>query len=72
VEAPKVDLWKYLARSFLLPLGGVAATVYLIGSGVRGDDLKVALVAIALFVGVFNASELLKTWIESVKPKGTA
>ena len=66
-DARRIDLWKYLARSFLLPLSGVAATVYLIHHGVRGEDLRTSLIAIGLLEGVFNASELLKTWIDSTK-----
>ena len=66
----KFDMYKYLARSVLLPIGGIAAVVYLIHTRLRGADLKLALISIGLLVGVFNASELLKTWIDSTIKKG--
>lgn len=72
----RFTLAKFLARSFLLPLGGIGAVIYVLNMGLRGGDLKWACLTIMALVGIFNASEMVKTaiteWVKASKKGGTA
>ena len=68
----KFTLTKYIARSFLLPLFGliaVAVLAYRVPPD-QWEQLKYPGLAVCILVGVFNANEGFKTWVETTTKGG--
>jgi len=65
VRSTSVDLWKYMSRSFLLPLVGMVGVLYLAQKHPDlWDKLWIPGLLCAAFAGIFNLNEAFKSWAE--------